>query len=74
MIPVSFDSYGNKKEIIKNNLINEEDKNPLLNSRISTNSNNNYKVIKNYENLIYDEEEGIYFDPKTKIYYDIKNK
>ena len=74
MIPVSFDSYGNKKEIIKNNLINEEDKNPLLNTRISTNSNNNYKVIKNYENLIYDEEEGIYFDPNTKIYYDIKNK
>jgi hypothetical protein len=74
MIPVSFDSYGNKKEIIKNNLINEEDINPLLNSRISTNSNNNYKVIKNYENLIYDEEEGIYFDPNTKIYYDIKNK
>ena len=72
MIPFTVDSNGEKKEINKNNLISDKDKNPLLNSRFSTHSNN--KIIKNYENLVYDEDEGVYFDPYSKIYYDIKNK
>ena len=72
MIPFMVDSNGEKKEINKNNLISDKDKNPLINSRFSTHSNN--KIIKNYENLVYDEDEGVYFDPNTKIYYDIKNK
>ena len=71
MIPFTVDSNGEKKEINKNNLISDKDKNPLLNSRFSTHSNN--KIIKNYENLVYDEDEGVYFDPYSKIYYDIKN-
>ena len=71
MIPFMVDSNGEKKEINKNNLISEKDKNPLL---ISRTSNFNNKIVKNYENLVYDEDEGIYFDPNTKIYYDIKNK
>ena len=72
MIPFMVDSNGEKKEINKNNLISDKDKNPLINSRINTTFNN--KIIKNYENLVYDEDEGVYFDPNTKIYYDIKNK
>jgi hypothetical protein len=71
MIPFMVDSNGEKKEINKNNLISEKDKNPLL---ISRTSNFNNKIVKNYENLVYDEDEGVYFDPNTKIYYDIKNK
>ena len=61
----------------KNNLINNRDINPLLNSMSSVASFStklNNRAINNYENLIYDEKEGKYFDPVTNIYYDIKNK
>ena len=44
----------------------------LMNSilKMSTNSN---RILKNYENLIYDPTKGFYYDPKTNIYYDIKS-
>ena len=32
------------------------------------------ETLKNYENLIYDEEKGLLFDPITNKYYDIKAK
>ena len=43
-------------------------KNSIL--KMSTNTN---RVLKNYENLIYDQSKGYYLDPKTNIYYDIKS-
>ena len=32
------------------------------------------KTLKNYENLIYNEEKGLLYDPLTNKYYDIKAK
>ncbi len=40
-------------------------KNSLLNAT---------KTLKNYENLIYNEEKGLLYDPITNKYYDIKEK
>ena len=31
-------------------------------------------TLKNYENLVYDEEKGLLCDPLTNKYYDIKAK
>ena len=39
------------------------------NSLMSTN-----RILKNYENLIYNPDKGLFYDPKTNIYYDIKAK
>ena len=35
---------------------------------------NTNRILKNYENLIYNQDKGLFYDPKTKIYYDIKAK
>ena len=35
---------------------------------------NTNRILKNYENLIYNQEKGLFYDPKTNIYYDIKAK
>ena len=32
------------------------------------------RILKNYENLIYNQDKGLFYDPKTNIYYDIKTK
>ena len=32
------------------------------------------RILRNYENLIYNQDKGLFFDPKTNIYYDIKAK
>jgi hypothetical protein len=46
------------------------------NMKCSMNKNNNLintnKILKNYENLIYNPDKGLFYDPKTNIYYDIK--
>ena len=39
------------------------------NNLMSTN-----RILKNYENLIYNPDKGLFYDPKTNIYYDIKAK
>ena len=31
------------------------------------------KILKNSDNLLYDEIKGCFYNPKTNIYYDIKN-
>jgi hypothetical protein len=35
---------------------------------------NTNRILRNYENLIYNQDKGLFFDPKTNIYYDIKAK
>ena len=35
---------------------------------------NTNRILKNYENLIYNQDKGLFYDPKTNIYYDIKAK
>ena len=35
---------------------------------------NTNRILKNYDNLIYNQEKGLFYDPKTNIYYDIKAK
>ena len=32
------------------------------------------RILKNYENLIYNQDKGLFYDPNTQIYYDIKAK
>ena len=32
------------------------------------------RILKNYENLVYNQDKGLFYDPNTKIYYDIKAK
>ena len=53
----------------ENKVMNSIDKkNNIL--KMSTNTN---RLLKNYENLIYDPSKGYYYDPKANIYYDIKS-
>ena len=35
---------------------------------------NTNRILRNYENLIYNQEKGLFYDPKTNIYYDVKAK
>jgi len=35
---------------------------------------NTNRILRNYENLIYNQEKGLFYDPKTNIYYDLKAK
>ena len=35
---------------------------------------NTNRILRNYENLIYNQDKGLFYDPKTNIYYDIKAK
>ena len=35
---------------------------------------NTNRILKNYENLIYNQDKGLFYDPKTNKYYDIKSK
>ena len=70
LVPVKIEN--NNTNVKNNNLISEKDKNEknmLLNS---LKMNNN--VLKDYENLVYDENVGYFFDTKKKIYYDLKQK
>ena len=55
----------------KNDLV--EEKNIVKNNNINLNNVSYVKVMKNSENLIYDEIKGCYYNPKTNVYYDIKN-
>ena len=34
---------------------------------------NTNRLLKNYENLVYNQDKGLFYDPKTNIYYDIKS-
>lgn len=45
------------------------DRRDKKNAFMSTN-----RILKNYENLIYNQDKGLFYDPKTDIYYDIKAK
>jgi hypothetical protein len=35
---------------------------------------NTNRILRNYENLVYNQDKGLFYDPKTNIYYDIKAK
>ena len=72
LVPVKIENNNVKN----NNLISEKDKNEknlLLNS-LKLNAGQKGNVIKDYENLIYDENVGYFFDTKKKIYYDLKQQ
>ena len=55
----------NKMRGDSNMKVSLDKKNSLLNAT---------KTLKNYENLIYNEEKGLLYDPITNKYYDIKEK
>ena len=60
------------RNIGQNNIFGDE-KNISHNNRKNPNNISYVKVIKDSENLIYDEIKGCYYNPKTNVYYDIKN-
>ena len=55
----------NPNKIKGDNNINMDKKNSFVNTN---------RILKNYENLIYNQDKGLFYDPKTKIYYDVKAK
>lgn len=60
------------RHIKQNNILNEE-KNEIKKKNNNPNNISYGKILKNSDNLLYDEIKGCFYNPKTNIYYDIKN-